>query len=193
MLTSSLAFLFIYLFLAVLGLRCCVGFPLVAVSGGQVQCAGSFSCCRAQAPGHAGFSSCGFQTVEHRLSSQGAQAQLLCSMWDLPGSQIKPMSNTLSGGLPTTEPPGKPPLLPFGQFLPAPPSMLGPPKRISLQTQNSELPISKFRFYLCAGLLALSGKRSFSIYKNVMERKRKPSLLSIQLQWLKVLYKIRIN
>ena len=30
--------------------------------------------------------------LEHRLSSCGAQAQLLCGMWDLPGSGIKPMS-----------------------------------------------------------------------------------------------------
>ena len=35
-------------------------------------------------------------------------ALLLCSMWDLAGSGIKPVSPALAGGVLTTEPPGKP-------------------------------------------------------------------------------------
>ena len=48
---------------------------------------------------HAGFSSC------------GARAWLLCSMWDLPGPEIEPVSPALAGGFLTTAPPGKPPSL----------------------------------------------------------------------------------
>ena len=56
-----------------------------------------------------GFSSCGSQALEHRLSSFGAQAQLLRGMWDPPGPGPEPVSPALAGGLPTTAPPGKPP------------------------------------------------------------------------------------
>ena len=44
----------------------------------------------------------------HRLRSCGAQAGLLCSMWDLPGPGIEPASPALVGRFLTTEPPGKP-------------------------------------------------------------------------------------
>ena len=53
-------------------------------------------------------SSCGSQALEHRFSSCGLQAQLLLSLWDLPGPGIKPLSPTLVGEFPTTRPPGKP-------------------------------------------------------------------------------------
>ena len=59
--------LFIYLFLAVLGLRGCAGFPVVVVSGG-------FSCGRARDLGCKGFSSFSSQALEHGLRSCGAQA-----------------------------------------------------------------------------------------------------------------------
>ena len=67
--------LFIYLFLAVLGLCCCVGFSLVVVSGGYSLVAEH----RLQATlvsvvVACGLSRCGFQAVEHRLSSWSAQA-----------------------------------------------------------------------------------------------------------------------
>ena len=56
--------------------------------------------------------------VEHRLrtrrlSGHGSQAQLLCSMWDLPGLGHEPVSPALAGGLSTTAPPGKPLFLKF--------------------------------------------------------------------------------
>ena len=54
-----------------------------------------------------GLSSCGSQTLKHRLNSCDAQAELLCRMWDLPGPGIKPMPPALAGGFFTTEPPGR--------------------------------------------------------------------------------------
>ena len=68
-----------------------------------------------------GLSSCGSQTLEHRLNSCGTWAQLLCGMWDLPGSGIEPVSPALTGGFFTPEPPGKPLLavLILGNLLPA--------------------------------------------------------------------------
>ena len=80
---------FMYLFLAVLGLRCCAGFFLVAESLehslGVVQgLLNAVDCLVAeQFPGHADFSSCSSwqqlsscssQALEHRLNSCGAQA-----------------------------------------------------------------------------------------------------------------------
>ena len=68
--------LYISLFLAVLGLCCCVGFSLVAGSGGYslvmvrwlllLWSTGSRAC--------AGFSSCGSRALEHRHNSCGTQA-----------------------------------------------------------------------------------------------------------------------
>ena len=55
----------------------------------------------------AGFNSCGSQALKRRLSSCGAQAYLLCGMWDLPGLGIEPVSPALAGRLLTTLPPGK--------------------------------------------------------------------------------------
>ena len=49
--------LFIYLFLAELGLRCCTGFSLVAASGGS-SLAAMCKFLSVVAPGHTGFSSC---------------------------------------------------------------------------------------------------------------------------------------
>ena len=70
------------LFLAVLGLRCCVVFSLVVWSRGCSGCdvrasrCGDFSCgARApRAPGHTCSSSCASQALEHRPSSCGAGA-----------------------------------------------------------------------------------------------------------------------
>ena len=55
-----------------------------------------------------GLCSCGSQALELRLSSCGAWTQLLCDMWDFPGSWIQSVSHALAGGFFTTEPPGKP-------------------------------------------------------------------------------------
>ena len=79
-------FYFMYLSLPVLGLHCCAGFSLVAVSrdcssyGAPASYCGRFSCCGARALGCMGFSSCGFWALRHRLSSCGTQAYLLWSI-----------------------------------------------------------------------------------------------------------------
>ena len=46
-----------------------------------------------------------------RLSSCGSRAQLLRGMWDLPRPGLEPVCPALAGRLPTTAPPGKPPLI----------------------------------------------------------------------------------
>ena len=73
-------YIYIYIYLAVLGLHCCAGFPLVLESTGYSPVAGHRFLI-------AGASHCGAQAPEHRLMvvSQG----LICShTWDLlePGS-----------------------------------------------------------------------------------------------------------
>ena len=57
-------FIYLFLFLAALGLRC----------GARASHCGVFSCWRSTGSRHAGFSSCGSRTVEHRLSSCGTRA-----------------------------------------------------------------------------------------------------------------------
>ena len=111
----------IYLFLAVLGLCCCMGLSLVAASRGYslFRCAG-FSLQWSRALGHRlqqlwcvgstvavpTLQSTDSIVVAHRL-------QLLCGMWDLPRPGIEPMSPTLAGGFFTSELPGKPCLMFF--------------------------------------------------------------------------------
>ena len=115
--------LFIYLFIfgCVGSLVPCAGFlqlqraGATLCCGAQVSHCGGFFCCGARALGAQAsvavareLSSCGLWALEHRLSSCGARAQLLCSMWDLPGPGLEPMSLALAGGFLTTAPPGKP-------------------------------------------------------------------------------------
>ena len=78
-------FLKICLYLAALGLR-----GLSLVWGCSLTWSSGFSCCGAW------------------LSSYGAQAYLLCVMWDLPGPGIEPMYLALAGRLLTTGLSGKP-------------------------------------------------------------------------------------
>ena len=66
-----------YLFLAVLGLCCCVGFSLVAVTGATLHCSAQasaysdFLCHGAWALECMGFGSCNSWTLEHRFNSRG--------------------------------------------------------------------------------------------------------------------------
>ena len=60
-----------------------------------------------------GLSSCSSQAPEHRLSSCGTWALLLCSMLDIPGSGIEPVSPSLTDRFFISEPPGKPHLFWF--------------------------------------------------------------------------------
>ena len=87
-------YLFIYLFLAVLGLRFC---------------ARAFSSCGKRGP----LTIAASLVVEHklqtrRLGSCGSRAQLLRGMWDLPRPGLEPVSPVLAGRFSTTAPPGKP-------------------------------------------------------------------------------------
>ena len=88
------------------------GLSLVAASGvySLLRCAG-FSLwwlllLQSTGSRRVGFSSCGTQALERRLSSCGARAQLLRSMWDLPGPGLEPVCPALAGRLLTTAPPG---------------------------------------------------------------------------------------
>ena len=91
-----------YIFLAMLGLRCCAwAFSGCGERGySSLPCAGLslrwFLLLRSTGSRHTGFSSC------------GTQAQLLCGMWDLPGPGLEPVSPALAGGFLTTVPPEKP-------------------------------------------------------------------------------------
>ena len=97
--------LFIYLFLAVLGLRfyarafssCGERGPLFIAVRGPLTVAASL-------------------VAEHRLQTRrlcscGSRAQLLRGMCDLPGPGLEPVSPALAGRFSTTVPPRKPPIL----------------------------------------------------------------------------------
>ena len=93
---------FIYLFLAVLGLRLCArafsscgkrGPLFIAVRGPLTTAASPVADHRLQT---------------RRLSNCGSQAQPLRGMWDPPRPGLEPMSPALAGRLSTTAPPGKP-------------------------------------------------------------------------------------
>ena len=80
-------------------------------------CARAFSSCGERGPlfiaVHGPLTIVASLVVEHRLqthklSNCGSRAQLLHSMWDLPGPGLKPVSPALAGGFLTTAPPGKP-------------------------------------------------------------------------------------
>ena len=96
--------LFIYLFLAVLGLHFCARAfsscskrgPLFIAVRGPLTIAASL------------VAEHGLQM--HRLSSCGSRAQSLWGMWDLPRPGLEPVFPALAGRFSTTAPPGKPPL-----------------------------------------------------------------------------------
>ena len=94
--------LFIYLFVALLGL--CF-------------CARAFSSCGKQGPFfiamHGPLTIMASLVAEHRLQTRrlgscGSRAQLLRGMWDLPRPGLEPVSPALAGRFLTTAPPGKP-------------------------------------------------------------------------------------
>ena len=103
-------YLFIYLFMAVLGLHFCARAssscgergPLFIAVRGPLTVAASL-------------------VAEHRLQTRrlsrcGSQAQLLRGMWDLPRPGLKPVSPALAGRFSTTAPPGKPSKTIFKKF-----------------------------------------------------------------------------
>ena len=113
-------FLLLFLFGSVGSSLLHAGFLQLQRAGAPLRCSArashcsGFSCSGAWALGTPalvvaarGLSSCGQRALERRLSSCGTRAQLLHSMWDLPGPGLKPVSNALAGGFLTTVPPGK--------------------------------------------------------------------------------------
>ena len=70
--------------------------------GARASHCGVFSCCGAWALGARAS-----VVLKRGLSSCATLAQLLRSMWDLPGPGLEPMSPALAGGFLTTAPPGK--------------------------------------------------------------------------------------
>ena len=107
------SFFYIYLFFGCAGsLLLCGRFSPVVASGGY--CLAAVRELLAEVAslgveqGLQGTCSCGPWALGHMLSSYGAQTQLLCGMWGLPGSGIDRMSPALAGRLFTTEPPRKP-------------------------------------------------------------------------------------
>ena len=96
---------FIYLFMAVLGLRFCArafsscgkwGPLFIAVRGPLTVMASLVAEHRLQT---------------HRLSNCGSRAQLLRGMWDLPRPGLEPVFPALAGRFSTTAPPGKPEIM----------------------------------------------------------------------------------
>ena len=95
-------YLFIYLFLAVLGLRFCARAfsscgkrgPLFIAVRGPLTIAASLVA--------------EHRLHTHRLSSCGSRAQLLRGMWDLPRPGLEPVSPALAGRFSTNAPSGKP-------------------------------------------------------------------------------------
>ena len=111
----------LYIYLAMLGLHCCMGFPLIAVSRSHslvvvhrlltaVVSLVDYVLQGIQASivvVH-GVINYGSWVLEHRLSNCGTLAQLFHGMWDLPRLGLKPVSPTLAGRFFSTEPPGSP-------------------------------------------------------------------------------------
>ena len=98
-----------------LGLHCCSGFSLDAVSRGYslvvelrllIAVASLVVEHRLKGVGASVVGS--FQALEHRLSSCGEGLSCPHGIWNLPELGIKPMSPALAGLFFTTEPPGKP-------------------------------------------------------------------------------------
>ena len=103
--------LFVYLFLAVLGLHCWASFSLaVAIKGYSLVAVHGLLVAVASLVGQHGFRVRGFHcAVYDSLRSCGTPAYLLNGTWDLPRPGIEPMTPALAGRFFTTEAPGKPP------------------------------------------------------------------------------------
>ena len=113
-----------------LGLCCHRSVSLVVVSGGyslavvhEPLIAGAslvaeheLSGARASVAAARGLSSCGSLPLEHWLRHCGAGAQLLHSMWDLPGQGIKPVYPALLAGRLFTAEPSRKPLIFYFYF-----------------------------------------------------------------------------
>ena len=99
--------LYLFLFLAVLGLRFCAWAFSGCVEWGPLFIAvrGPLTVAASLVAEH--------RLQTRRLSTCGSRAQLLRGMWDLPRPGLEPVSPALAGRLSTTAPPGKPRLCSF--------------------------------------------------------------------------------
>ena len=97
-----LIIIYLFFFLAVLGLRFCArAFPSCGERGPLfIAVRGPLTIAASLVAEH--------RLQTRRLSSCGSRAQLLRSMWDLPRPGLEPVSPALAGRLSTTAPPGKP-------------------------------------------------------------------------------------
>ena len=102
MLPILFIYLFIYLFLAVLGLRFCArAFSSCGERGPLfIAVGGSFTIAASLVAEH--------RLQTRRLSSCGSRAQLLRGMWDPPRPGLESVCPALAGRFSTTAPPGKP-------------------------------------------------------------------------------------
>ena len=92
-----------YVFLAVLGLCCCSGFSLVVTSRDSFLVAmGGLLILVASLVAHGLWGAWASVVLACGLSTCGAQAWLLHSMWDLLDPEIEPMSPALAGRFFTT-------------------------------------------------------------------------------------------
>ena len=98
----NFGFIYLFIFMAVLGLRFCArafsscgkwGPFFIAVRGPLIIAASLVAEHRLQT---------------RRLSNCGSRVQLLRGMWDLPRPGLEPVSSALAGRFSTTAPPGKP-------------------------------------------------------------------------------------
>ena len=98
---NKFIYLFIYLFVAVLGLHFCArAFSSCSERGTLIAVRGPHTIAASLVAEH--------RLQTRRLSSCGSRAQLLRGMWDLPRPGLKPVCPALAGRFSTTVPPGKP-------------------------------------------------------------------------------------
>ena len=102
-------YFYLYIFDCIGSLLLHAGFLQLLGVGATLPCgawasySSGFSCCRAWALGM-----WALVGVARGLSSCGTQAQVLCGMWDLPGTGLEPVYPALAGRFLTAVPPGKP-------------------------------------------------------------------------------------
>ena len=105
----------IYLFGAVLGLRCRAGFSLVAVCRCLIAVASLVAQHGLQGVRASAVAACGLESTGSVIVARGLSCMVhrlsCCGMCHLPGPGIEPMSPKLAGGFFTTELSGKPPVL----------------------------------------------------------------------------------
>ena len=101
--------IYLFLFLAVLGLRCCAGFSLAVVSGAcsRIVVHRLLIAVPSLVGEHRLWGAWASVVVVHRLQSCGIWTELLQGMWNPPRPHIRPLFSALAGRLLSIEPPGK--------------------------------------------------------------------------------------